>query len=68
MAKSKKCKKASHVKNRDVAVATSRRNKLAKLTKQVKKNPADHVALNALNQIRHDLGLPVVTAGMVGDI
>ncbi len=41
---SKNCKKKSSTKNLAVAVANTFANKLAKLERQVRKNPSDHVA------------------------
>jgi len=57
MAKSKNCKKASHRKDRNVAEATTRANKIRKFRKIVKNNPADHCAVNTLAQLLHDAGV-----------
>lgn len=51
-----KCKKASHRKNRSVAEATTRANKIRKFETIVHKNPNDHCALNTLTQLKHDAG------------
>jgi len=55
-----KCKKNQSRKVLDLAVANTRRNKIAKFTRICKKNPNDHAAFNTLNQLLHDAGKPLV--------
>lgn len=57
MAKSKNCKKASHTKDRSIAEATTRANKIRKFEKIVRNNPNDFNAKNTLAQLRHDAGV-----------
>lgn len=53
----KNCKKKSHTKDRNVAEATTRRNKLRKFERIVRNNPNDHCARNTLAQLQHDCGV-----------
>ena len=57
MAKSNKCKKSSHRKNRDVAEATTRANKIRKAEKLLRNCPHNIAVKNQLNQLYHDSGL-----------
>jgi len=59
MAKSKNCKKASHRKDRGVAEATTRANKIRKFRRIVKNNPRDFNALETLRQLCYDAGVEV---------
>jgi hypothetical protein len=52
---SKNCKKKSHTKNRDVAIANTLQNKIAKLEKRLRDNPNQPVVRNALMQANYDL-------------
>lgn len=53
----KNCKKASHKKDRSVAEATTRANKIRKFRKIVKNNPNDFNAKNTLAQLLYDAGV-----------
>ena len=59
MAKSKNCKKASHRKDRAVAEATTRANKIRKFRRIVKNNPNDFNALETLRQLCYEAGVKV---------
>ena len=59
MAKSKNCKKASHRKDRSVAEATTRANKIRKFRRIVKNNPNDFNALETLRQLCYEAGVQV---------
>lgn len=53
----KGCNKKSTTKDRSVAEATTRANKLRKFRKIVRANPNDHCARNTLKQLMADAGL-----------
>jgi hypothetical protein len=55
----KGCNKKSSNKNREVAEATTRANKIRKYTRICKQHPNNHVAFNTLNQLLHDSGIAV---------
>jgi len=58
MAKQTKCKKSNGVrKDRNVAEATTRANKIRKFSKIVRDNPNDFNARNTLAQLKHDAGI-----------
>ena len=57
MAKSKNCKKASHTKDRSIAEATTRANKIRKAEKLLRECPHNIAVKNQLNQLYHDSGL-----------
>lgn len=57
MAKASKCKKSTGIrKDRSVAEATTRANKIRKFQKIVRNNPNDFNAQNTLAQLLHDAG------------
>lgn len=51
------CKKKSTTKDRNVAEMTTRKNKIRKFERIVRKNPNDHCAANTLGQLRYDAGI-----------
>ena len=51
------CRKKQTSKNLEIAKATTRKNKIRKFERIVRKNPHDHCALNTLMQLRHDAGI-----------
>lgn len=55
MAKGSKCKKASHKKDRTLAMANTLTNKITKLEKRLRENPNQPVVANALLQAHYDL-------------
>ena len=54
---SKGCNKKQTRKNRDLAEANTRRNKIRKFERIVRNNPNDHCAMNTLAQLKHDAGI-----------
>jgi len=56
MAKSKNCKKASHRKDRGIAEATTRANKIRKAEKLLRECPTNIAVKNQLNQLYYDSG------------
>jgi hypothetical protein len=57
MAKSKNCKKASHRKDRNIAEATTRANKIRKCESILRKCPHNIAVINQLAQLRYDAGV-----------
>ncbi len=57
MAKSNKCKKSSNRKDRNLAEATTRANKIRKCETILRNHPNNHVVANQLAQLRHDSGV-----------
>ena len=53
----KNCNKKQSSKNRELAEANTRRNKIRKFERICRTNPNDHCARNTLNQLKHDAGV-----------